>query len=475
MFDPVFPVARLRPAAYNPRIIGEDARAALRASIQRFGFCKPVLCTTGGLLVAGHQRSQAARALGLETVPAWVMANVAPADEMRFNQLHNGADLDDCDKPVRVPPGLAASGFAEVPPDAIDCAMDSEGAHQRAEIAKLVLKYGPWGCVVATQSGRVVSSPQYAIVCRQLAVPCRVYYVPDTLEDDARQAFARAYGEFSYAHLPRTPWLQAYAQPYRLRGDGTVNRAQLYEDFVKPQLRPGERVLDFGCGQGDYVAALARAGVDILGVEFYRRARGNDAIDVAAVRAMVDAALGSWRTHGGFDVVVCDSVVNSVDSVQAGADVLTCVAAMVRPGGRVYLSGRSREGIALSARQRTRVRHNNWKREVEFLDADGFSALYTRGGWTYQRFHTVPQAHAFGPRYFGGAPTRFVHRWNIWQAVFTSRAAPPASEVEAALTREFDLPWPGETSVGRAKEAVAAYRAALERDHGNAAHRGAGG
>ncbi len=60
----------LTPADYNPRKISAKQRAALRNSLDEFGFVQPIIVNRlTGVIVGGHQRLTAALAIGLEEVP----------------------------------------------------------------------------------------------------------------------------------------------------------------------------------------------------------------------------------------------------------------------------------------------------------------------------------------------------------------------------------------------------------------------
>ena len=88
--DVNYPIDNVKPAAYNPRAISADAIDRLVESIKRIGFVKPIIVRESGVIIAGHQRSKAARLAGLETVPAWVIdVEVSDDDEVTFNQFHS--------------------------------------------------------------------------------------------------------------------------------------------------------------------------------------------------------------------------------------------------------------------------------------------------------------------------------------------------------------------------------------------------
>ena len=474
MFVERYPLARSRPAAYNPRRIDEASRAALRESLATLGLIRPIIVTQAGpdhdTTVAGHQRSVAMRALGMTHAPAFVLPPIDLVDEIRFNQLHNAGDKELADAELRVPPA-DAEGWAVVPVGGIAEPRRPRFAGKRNEILRLMAKYGEWSSVVATRSGEVLVGLLYASACRAMARPIRVYYVDDARRADVLRCFGREYGVFSYGHLPRTTWAQSLAQMFRLRGDreaGTETEGQqgghsrTYEDRVIPLLKPGMRVLDFGAGQQDYAKALRKRGVDVTAVEFYFRTPGKMEIDPAAVHRDIAAVCRELATRGRFDLVLSDSVLNSVDSLQAEADVCTCLNALCRPGGTVVFSGRCREYEEKKENDMMSAAATK-RRNVNFYDEHGFTALYQRGVWLYQKFHTREQAAALGRRYIGPAADLKITT-SAWSVAGRKSVELPAAEAEASLAREFDLPWPNGRRVGRSAEIVAAYRAALARE-----------
>jgi len=456
------PIKGLRPADYNPRQISADALHSLKESITKVGFCKPIICMDDGLTIAGHQRTKAAQALGLTHVPAYVLFNVPEADQIRFNQLHNGIDVESINHPVQVEPSQS-TGYHVIQPTAIYGNLRSTGAHVRTQICRLINIYGPWGAAVATQAGVVVGSPHYALCCKILGVPCRVYYIPQAKEEHARHWLTKQYGEFSYGHLPRKTYQQTFAQPMRLRGSSTSTtsgQSVTYQDIALPELTKQQRILDFGCGQADYVKFLRALGYQIWGIEFFFRS--GSAINGRATHKLINSAMTEYAERGPFDVVICDSVLNSVDTNQAEEDVLVCLNALCKLGGRVFFSGRSREGVEHTLKTATKEASKEDRRLVEFLDDDGYSGTYHRGDWFFQKFHSRAQVDAMGPKYFGDPVcySRVRGQIKAWQAHCTKRIELPEKQVIASLRREFDLPWPNGRSVGRADFAEKCYHAA---------------
>jgi ParB-like chromosome segregation protein Spo0J len=64
------PVARLRPCPNNVRTHSKRRIRQIAASIDKFGFTNPVLIGDDDEIIAGHGRVEAAKLLGLRSVPS---------------------------------------------------------------------------------------------------------------------------------------------------------------------------------------------------------------------------------------------------------------------------------------------------------------------------------------------------------------------------------------------------------------------
>lgn len=463
MFDLEYPIKDLTGATYNPRRIKDEDLLKLMDSITQIGFAKPIIVTKNNIIVAGHQRVQASRKLGRTTVPAWVLDDVNIADEVWFNQLHNGTDLDKIDKPVTVPSKLEPNVFQYIDPDNIIGNLRASNASVRREICSLLVKYGNWGCAVVTEDGEVLSSPQYLLACKIINMKPRVFVLPDDKVELGRNCFTSTYGEFSYEHLKKETWIQSFAQPYRLRREEKQALSHLYEFLVMPHLNTlptgSVSILDFGCGQGDYVNKLRSEGHDILGVEFFTRKK--NALDTKAVHSMCEAIEHHLLTKGRFDIVIADCVVNSTDSELAENDVLTCLSALCKPKGRVYYSGRKLDKIIKDMAAVTKATDN--RRYVEFLDSNGRSGRYKMGTWFYQKWHSSEDVKNIAEKYYGELDlVKDGIGFSNWQAFSFKNKELSQKECEDSLFREFNLMWPQGRSVGYGERIVNAYREALK-------------
>jgi TRAP-type mannitol/chloroaromatic compound transport system permease large subunit len=73
-------VSELTPYEKNPRL-NDKAVEACKESIRQYGFKVPIIVDRNGVIVAGHTRMRAAKALGMETVPVIV------ADDLSDEQI----------------------------------------------------------------------------------------------------------------------------------------------------------------------------------------------------------------------------------------------------------------------------------------------------------------------------------------------------------------------------------------------------
>ncbi len=459
MLDLAYPIDRLRGADYNPRAISDKDLARLQDSVRQLGVVKPIIARND-LIVAGHQRTRALRAMGATTAPVFHLSqSTTTYDEVRFNQLHNGTDLDCGDEDARIQADLTGlSGYTTVAPTDISANMRGRQAPVRHQIAELILKYGSWGGCVATQDGTIIHAAQYAIAARMVGAPLTTYVIGDEQREAAVRYLSAVYGRFSYDGIERQTYIQTLAQMHRLNDGGKKsNKSLLYESMVIPWLRenPKARGLDFGSGWGAYAKRLRGQGYEILDVELFRRAAGRNAIDVGAVHRMIDRMEAAVRAHGRFDFIVLDSVLNSIDCAEAEQAVMRTINALARPGAVLFFSGRKRERLDSVARF-TKV--GGSQRTVEFPDADGMTALYRAGHWFFQKFHTAEQVAALAADY-GLAIQRHVRTASStsWQVMATKDRDVPLQEAIAAARYEFNLPVSKSRTIERGDLIAALY------------------
>lgn len=453
------PTRSLVPAPYNPRRIAPKQEATLRESITRLGMVLPVIVNADDMtIIAGHQRTNAAKCLGIETVPCFLVRSITKGDEMSFNQLHNGVEASH-DRRVTLRDGATRiiGVFSEIACDDFDVPDKTLNAPLVASMSRLMMRYGNvLSAVVAC--GDVVYMPEYVQAAKLLGERVNTYVVPDALADDATRYLSCGYGSYSYDGLRRDTYVQGMAQLHREpgRSDGCKAwRSVLYDNYVIPWLASHDdaSVLDFGCGRGAYVRLLSQRGVDVTGVEFYHN--DGQSIDVSAGNHQIDGLVSRLREHGRFACVVCDSVLNSVDSREAEASVMACLNAFSLPDGVAFISGRPRHD-AEQHMVAKKCRHDR-KSFVSYLDSDGFTAQYRKGHWYFQKYHTCDQVHEIAAE-AGFSVERYADNGNSWKAQLRK-----VQDVDFrnAVRFEFSLPLPNGRRYERASDVLDALHVAM--------------
>jgi DNA modification methylase len=91
-------VESLRPYAGNARTHSRKQIRQIAKSIERFGFCNPVLIDDQGQIIAGHGRVAAAKLLGIESVPTVRLAHLGDVEKRAYiladNRLAEKAGWD---------------------------------------------------------------------------------------------------------------------------------------------------------------------------------------------------------------------------------------------------------------------------------------------------------------------------------------------------------------------------------------------
>lgn len=430
-------INKIHGAEYNPRIISDEQFERLIKSVNEIGFVLPIIVNRrNNTIIAGHQRTKAAVKAGINTVPCLFCDDIAEGDEVKFNQLHNFTDTHDC-----IAIGTVNDyGFQEVPYK--NFTVRDDNATQLQEICKLMTKYGNLLCAVMC-SGRILVGARYVKACQLLRLPVNVYNIAEEFYDKAAEYLTADYGVYNYDSLEKHTYVQGLAQMHRSTEavDGKKqNKSTLYTTCVLPYLMKNKNasVLDFGCGKGAYISSVRRSGHRAVGLEFYNN-NGNQ-IDISKGNAQIDALIKSIRTNGLFDVVVCDSVLNSVDSMEAEDSVLKCLHIFSK--GKVFVSGRTMNAVISKSKLKRRLDKSALVGNMNFfMDENNFSATYRKGNWYYQHYHTKEQLATAIEK--AGLKIDSLH-WggSSFQAECSKKRILTPQEAQKAIDFEFTLPLP---------------------------------
>jgi ParB-like chromosome segregation protein Spo0J len=97
----LWPVARPIPYPKNARIVSARAVETLSASIREFGWRQPIVVDINDVIIMGHTRLLAAKALGRETVPVHIATTLTPAQVKSLRLMDNrSADETEWDIPL---------------------------------------------------------------------------------------------------------------------------------------------------------------------------------------------------------------------------------------------------------------------------------------------------------------------------------------------------------------------------------------
>lgn len=372
----------IKPADYNPRRISDSAFAELKGSLKTLGFILPIIVNRENMtIVAGHQRTKAAMAIGLTEAPCYYVSGIDIESEVRFNQVHNGIELEpdihsECLN-VRAP-GFYDDIAAE------DFIIKDSKATIVKDMCQLMVNYGNALCAIVIGSECVFGN-NYIKAAKITGMPIHCCFVEESKRAMFEYYFKQDYGVFSYDHIERGDFVQGLAQPPRLK---VLPWSCLYE-IVVPHLQNEDRksvkVFDFGCGKAQYITKLHKqlGYRNAIGLEFFNH--NTVGISVEHGQEMVDDFIAFVKANGKFDYVICDAVINSVNTQEAEDAVLMCLNLFCKMGGKIFISGRNLECM----KQQTEANRNTTPMmSINFFDENGLTAIMKQGQWFFQKFLT---------------------------------------------------------------------------------------
>lgn len=436
----------IQPASYNPRRISDKQFQALKESLKTIGFTVPILVNSkNNVIIAGHQRTKAARAIGMQEVMAIKIEKVSAGDEIKFNQLHNGVDAQRGFECAADTTGFPTGKFIDI--DLNRFKVRKFGATYVKEICKMLLKYGNvLSCVIC--KGEVLIGANYIRACELLNIKPHCYIIEDVLFDTAMAYLKADYGEYCYEAIKKNTYVQGLAQMHRNLTQGELkrrNKSNLYERFAIPYLMANkvESILDFGCGKGAYINHLMKSYKGAVGLEFYNN--NGSQINVSMGNRQIDRLIERLKVSPVFDVVVCDSVLNSVDSVQAEKSVMACLNLFC--GGKLFISGRPLKAILGKL---DCSKDKSAGKYVSYLDSENFTGDYRKGNWYFQHFHDKDGIkRLLESNGFKIQNMSYMTYGDSWQVEAVKVRPLTEREYIEAVDFEFDLPLPGGKSYSR--------------------------
>lgn len=440
-------ISDIKPAPYNPRKINDQQFEKLKESLGTLGFTVPILVNeSNNIIIAGHQRTKAATAIGITEVPAIMVSRVSAGDEIKFNQLHNGVDAQrgfECKADTQ---GLKTGEFIDIDIDRFS--IKKSGATYVKEMCNILIKYGNvLSCVIC--NGDVLVGANYIKACELLGFKPHCYIIDARLYDKAVSYMKADYGVYSYDAIKKNTYVQGLAQMHRnlTKKDDIKrrNKSNLYESFVIPYLNTHnvESIIDFGCGKGAYINSLMKKYERAVGVEFYNN--NGSQINVSMGNKQIDHLIRLLEKDNKFDVVVCDSVLNSVDSVKAEKSVMACLNLFCRE--KLFISGRPLEAVT---NKLTITKDKSTVKYIRYLDSDNFTGDYRKGNWYFQHFHDKDGIkNLLESNGFKIERMSYMKNSDSWQVEAVKVRDLSMQEYIDGIDFEFNLPLPGGKSYGR--------------------------
>ena len=463
-------IDQLIPADYNPRYLSQDAFEMLKNSLSELGQIKPILVKSEtNIIIAGHQRTRAMKALGWEECDAIVISGLSDQDEARFNQFHNRTEYELSDNAPSVHiQGPLIMGLQYVNPKNIIIDDKGTSANINHILSTLLQKYGTFGMPIATPDGSVKISSAYALVSKLCRDTMPLLVISEEKMERAIEYLSKQYGEFNYDNIKRTTYVQALAQMHRLKGQGARKiRSKTYERLVKPFLRDlGDngknlKMIDFGAGHYTYALQLQEEGYNIDMIDPYHRYQTGDQrtgrIAVKENKEKFTSIAHSIRDGGLYDVVICDSVLNSIDTIQAWHDVVNVCHALLKRGGILFISGRTTADISCKS---SNISATNRLTEY-FTDKNNLTAQFRQGKWFFQKFDTKEEIN-YIVQQIGEKIT--LQTDNCYRAAIRKTKDIDLDNAIQSLRREWDLQLPNGMSYGLSDIIEDSYRKAIENE-----------
>ena len=226
-----------------------------------------------------------------------------------------------------------------------------------------------------------------------------------------------------------------------------------------PTLQKNERTVDFGAGRCAYANMLMKQGYKMLAYEPHFQQKGT--LNIREVVRMIKVLREDIRKHGLMDVVVLDSVLNSVVNSQFEHAVLTTCNALLKQDGRIYIGTRS---LPFTERLKTFKTYNSHGRDIQFLDKENFGATYRSGVWTMQHFHTHDSLRNLLLEYFENVEIKGRESEVQLYAIASHPRKLPRTKVEKAINVEFNMEYPGNYHHNMHGELVAEVMQNIERE-----------
>ena len=162
--------------------------------------------------------------------------------------------------------------------------------------------------------------------------------------------------------------------------------------------------------------------------------------------------------------MVCDSVLNSVNSIEDEKNVLLSLSALCKPGGIIFWSGIP---LLFAQKSSERKETHDHRSKAIFLDENNFTANFRFGEWYFQHYHSTADIIRLNTAYIGNdfvvfdkgmkiSPDREL-RCSSFQVASVNGRSTSKEEYIQALQYEFTLPLPNGRRWNLDKEIISVF------------------
>ncbi|GHT46863.1 hypothetical protein FACS189454_08640 [Planctomycetales bacterium] len=388
-----FDISLCSAASYNPRVITEEGKAALQKSLSEFGIVKPIIVMPSGLLLAGHQRTNAMKACGIKNCPAFILdRDVLPVDEKIFNVEHNRIEGDSCLGEKLLAGNCYEPGMRFFAPDEVtDFRLKTAGRLKPA--TEMILSYGNFYSFVANIKGEVVEGKIGLYAAKRLNVPILGFILPDEKAAAYYKTISEnQFGVYNIEATQTDDYFQNLLQPMRKKN---VLTSLLLRNGVVPHLGQdrSKRILDFGAGRLYSYHFLRNNGYKI---DFYEPFLvGGSEMNLPAIGASLRNLQRQVTRHGLYDLIYLDSVLNAVKNADFDNYVMGTITGLLKD-----------DGIFFCTRYNSLSTYGHAKNSddslPDFTDDQNRMIIVARGGvFASNKFHTDEQFVRLLTRFWG--------------------------------------------------------------------------
>lgn len=473
----LLPVSALRPALYNPRESDTERLELVKLSLRKLGFLLPLVATTDGEILSGHQRHSVAVDMGATRVP--VMRVDVPEQRRRgvnilFNRATNDIGIQSTEQDMHA--ALCAADVRKLADKLPDIPVDSPEffpcmtAEMRdvlplarknvgrfvihaANVGRMLARMGVNLPIVATPDGTVINGvgrleaaarkgrPEISVVTLDSDRAELARAMLNLLSMDFRFTGGNAdflrYGAYRREWLRRTYLGTAFILPvYRHK---RLSDVKLDAAFMKKwRAACGDCVLDFGCGHGDEARMLRKKGIQVTAFEPYPAEHNVVSREQGRASAMV--FLSAVRAGTEFSAIFVSSVLNSVPFPEDREHILRIVAALCGP-----------QTLVCAAARATKSSSWHWMTHGESLSERGSRACNFPVGMEkgvvlgdlaspkMQKYFEAEEWRDLWVRHFGEVETG--HSDGMVTAICRKPLAMHPRDLAESLRFEFNLPY----------------------------------